>query len=120
MYSRRNIMGRFIKRKELTSEQYRRANKVMCVILVVCYVVFIAVEYSNIARAGEQNSGVMYRIGLYGPVLAASVRDYHSQKYNYQSDHRVDDTRLTERQSTDNGAHSTYKDAPRKCGGQGY
>ena len=46
-------MGRFIKRKELTLEQYRRANKVMCVILVICYVVFIAVEYSNIAKTGE-------------------------------------------------------------------
>ena len=73
-------MGRFIKRKELTPEQYRRANKVMCVILVVCYVVFIAVEYSNIARAGEQNSGVMYRIGLYGLFAILSIIAYNIWK----------------------------------------
>ncbi len=69
-------MGRFIKRKELTPEQYRRANKVMCVILVICYVVFIAVDYSNIARAGEETSGVTYRIALYGLFAVFSVIVY--------------------------------------------
>ena len=56
----------FIKRKELTPEQYRRANKVMCVILVICYVVFIGVEYSNIAKTGEDVGGSMYRMIIYG------------------------------------------------------
>ena len=66
-------MGRFIKRKELTPEQYRRANKVMCVILVICYIVFIGVEYSNIVKTGEEVGRVTYRIIVYGISALLSI-----------------------------------------------
>lgn len=40
-------MEKFIKRKDLTPAQYRMANKTMVTILVVCYLVYIGVEYTN-------------------------------------------------------------------------
>ena len=40
-------MGKYIKRKNLTPEQYKMANKTMMTILLICYVVYIAVEYTN-------------------------------------------------------------------------
>ena len=40
-------MGRYIKRKKLTPEQYRIANKTMAIILMVCYIAYIATEISN-------------------------------------------------------------------------
>ena len=40
-------MKKYIKRKNLTLEQYRMANRTMATILLICYVVYIAVEYTN-------------------------------------------------------------------------
>ena len=40
-------MEKYIKRKKLTPEQYRMANKTMVTILLVCYLVYIVVEYTN-------------------------------------------------------------------------
>ena len=65
-------MGKLIKRKELTPDQYHRANKVMCVIMVICYVVFIGVEYSNIGRTGDSDSA-MHRMITYGVFALLSI-----------------------------------------------
>ena len=40
-------MGKLIKRKALTEEQYWMANKTMAVILLVCYMVYSVVELTN-------------------------------------------------------------------------
>ena len=40
-------MGKLIKRKNLTPEQYWMANKTMAVILLVCYLIYMVVEISN-------------------------------------------------------------------------
>lgn len=40
-------MGKFIKKKALTPEQYLRANRIMTTILIVCYFVYTMIEKSN-------------------------------------------------------------------------
>ena len=40
-------MGKFVKRKNLTPEQYWMANKTMAIILTVCYLIYLIVELSN-------------------------------------------------------------------------
>ena len=40
-------MGKIIKRKNLTPAQYIMANKTMATILIICYLVYIAVEYKS-------------------------------------------------------------------------
>lgn len=40
-------MGKFVKRKQLTPEQYWMANKTMAIILTVCYLIYLVVELSN-------------------------------------------------------------------------
>ncbi len=41
------MFKKYVKRKQLTPEQYRMANKTMVTILLICYLVYIAVEYTN-------------------------------------------------------------------------
>ena len=43
-------MGKFIKRKQLTPQQYLMANKTMSMILTICYIAYIGTEYSNITK----------------------------------------------------------------------
>lgn len=40
-------MGKLVKRKQLTPEQYKMANGTMAVVLVVCYITYIVTELSN-------------------------------------------------------------------------
>ena len=54
-------MGRFIKRKNLTSEQYWMANKTMSVILMVCYLIYAIIEISN----NHTDTFSKVRIGIY-------------------------------------------------------
>lgn len=68
-------MGRLIKRKNLTLEQYKRANFTMCSILVVCYLVYIAIEIINIGKTGL-NVGVYARCAVYAVVLLATIITY--------------------------------------------
>ncbi len=42
-----------MKRQVLTQQQYKRANKVMLLILAICYVFFIAIEISNMTKHGQ-------------------------------------------------------------------
>ena len=41
------MFKKYIKRKQLTPEQYIMANRTMATILLICYIVYIAVEYTN-------------------------------------------------------------------------
>ena len=65
-------MGKFIKRKKLTETQYRRANRVMCLIVVVSYLVYIVVELMNGKTTGMSGS-VLARCVVYGMAGLASV-----------------------------------------------
>lgn len=64
-------MGKFIQRKALTPEQYHRANKVMMVILILCYITYIAVEYMNLGKTSS-NIGTFIRIGIYAAMIIAN------------------------------------------------
>ncbi len=62
-----------MKRQVLTEQQYRRANKVMLLILAICYVFFIAIEISNISKHGHSTMAYI-RCGLYvAAILINSV-----------------------------------------------
>ena len=54
-------MERLIKRKQLTPEQYWMANKTMAIILVICYLIYSGVEFTN----GHTDMFGKVRIGLY-------------------------------------------------------
>ncbi len=62
-------MGKYIKRKQLTPEQYKMANKTMSIILAICYLLYITVEYSNIA---ERPHG-LFRIIIYAVITLGNI-----------------------------------------------
>lgn len=53
----------FMKKKNLTPEQLLRTNRVMAMILALCYVVYVIVEMNNMAAEGIRTSGI-FRCGL--------------------------------------------------------
>ena len=59
-------MGKFVKRKALTEEQYWMANKTMAIILLVCYLVYSIVEITNYnpKTFGQVRIGVYAIFGL--------------------------------------------------------
>ena len=57
-------MGKYVKRKKLTPEQFLMANKTMSVILAVCYITYIVTELSNQA-SGEGAPFWQVRCGLF-------------------------------------------------------
>lgn len=61
-------MGKLIKRKAITPEQYARANMVLMVIMILSYITFVIVELININKHGF-TLGVQVRCGMY--ILAA-------------------------------------------------
>ena len=62
-------MRKLIKRKKLTAEQYRMANKIMSVILAVCYIVYIVVETTN-----HQKDGVtLVRMVIYALLAVVNI-----------------------------------------------
>lgn len=65
-------MDKFIKRQSLNPDQYRRANSTMCLILAVCYLVYIIVEIMNISKHG-MSTGVIARCVLYGVTAIATI-----------------------------------------------
>lgn len=68
-------MESFIKRQSLNPDQYRRANRTMCLILAICYLVYIIVEVINIGKFGMSN-GLIIRCVFYGIMLLTSVIAY--------------------------------------------
>lgn len=65
-------MDKIIKRQSLNPTQYRRANGTMCLILAVCYLVYIVVEIMNISRYG-MSTGLIVRCVLYGVSMLATI-----------------------------------------------
>lgn len=55
--------------QQLTPNQYRRTNNRMYIIMMLCYLFFIGVEYSNMTKGA--NSNAVVRIGIYVIVMLA-------------------------------------------------
>jgi len=66
------MFKKYVKRKQLTPEQYAMANKTMSVILAVCYLVYIATEYSNMNK-GTAASFAPVRCVIYGVISVATL-----------------------------------------------
>ncbi|MBQ3078171.1 MAG: hypothetical protein IJC43_09955 [Clostridia bacterium] len=64
-------MVNLIQRQTLTERQYRRANRVMCLILLVSYLVYIIVEVINARR--DPGSDALLRSMVYGAAAAVSL-----------------------------------------------
>lgn len=62
-------MGKYIKRKNLTPEQYKMANKTMVTILTICYILFIMVER---ARVAERPHGY-FRMIIYAAFIVGNL-----------------------------------------------
>ena len=72
-------MGNLIRRKALTDAQYKRANMVMSVILVLSYITYFVVELLNINKHGA-GLGVTLRCGLYIVMLLVVAITYKFMK----------------------------------------
>ena len=55
-------LKKYTKRKNLTPEQYKLANKTMYIILAVCYVIYALIEIMNLTA--ERKDG-LFRIVIY-------------------------------------------------------
>lgn len=53
-----------LNRKELTPDQYKRANRTMSIILTISYLIYVAVELTNGSDTGD-NTAAYLRCGLY-------------------------------------------------------
>lgn len=65
-------MGKLIQRQTLTPSQYRRANKVMMVILILLYLAFLLIEFMYNGRNGF-DTGTAVRCCIYVANLVAVV-----------------------------------------------
>ena len=59
-----------MQRQVLTQQQYKRANKVILIILTLCYICFVGIETSNASKFG-MNAMVFVRCGLYALAFVA-------------------------------------------------
>lgn len=59
-----------MQRQVLTQQQYKRANKVILIILTLCYICFVGIETSNASKFGV-NAMVFVRCGLYALAFVA-------------------------------------------------
>lgn len=75
-------MNRYVKKKQLTPEQYQRSNKVMCITLCVIYVVYILMEFNTVFSANASSSGTTLSAGqiirsiIYIAAFIASLVSY--------------------------------------------
>jgi len=60
-----------MKRQNLTAEQYKRTNKTLFLILTVCYLIYVAVEASNISK-GANAASAFIRCGVYVAIIVAN------------------------------------------------
>ena len=65
-------MGKYIKRKKLTPEQFKMANGTMAIILAVCYIAYITTEASN-ASAGVATPFWQFRCGVYAVLAVVDI-----------------------------------------------
>lgn len=64
-------MGKIIRKQHLTENQYKRANRVMCLILLVSYLVYIIVEIMN--AKSEMESHAIMRCIVYGAIGVVDI-----------------------------------------------
>ena len=65
-------MGKYVKKKALTPDQYKRANKAMFIILTVCYILYMLVETKNFSVEGAKTFALV-RCALYVIIVIAMV-----------------------------------------------
>ena len=65
-------MEKYIKRKQLSPEQYRMANKTMAFILSICYITYIVTEISN-ANSGTGAPFWQFRCGVYAIIAISNI-----------------------------------------------
>ena len=65
-------MGKYIKRKKLTPEQFKMANGTMAIILAICYVAYITTEITN-ANAGIATPFWQFRCGVYAILAVVDI-----------------------------------------------
>ena len=63
----------FMKRQNLTPEQYKRSNKTLLIILAICYLIFCGVEISNIMKAGDVATMAIVRCVVYVAAIGVSA-----------------------------------------------
>lgn len=68
-------MGKLIRRKDITPDQYKRANCAMLSILILSYLVFIVTELINIGKTGV-NTGLYIRCGVYVVAILSNIIIY--------------------------------------------
>ena len=65
-------MGKFVKRKQLTPQQYQMANGTMAIILAICYIAYIATEISNMST-GRGAPFWQFRCGVFGVLAVVNL-----------------------------------------------
>ena len=63
-------MGKYVKRKKLTPEQFKIANGTMGVIMVICYLTYIVTEVTNHAAFWPVRCGIFAILGIISIVLS--------------------------------------------------
>ena len=65
-------MAKIFKKQNLTQEQYKKSNRVMSIVLIISYIVYIIVELLNMGRF-ESNNAWMIRCGVYVAMIIATL-----------------------------------------------
>ena len=72
-------MAKIFKKQHLTQEQYKRANRIMSMVLIISYITYVIVELLNIGKFDSNNSW-MIRCGVYIAMVIAVLISYLSLK----------------------------------------
>lgn len=72
-------MTNIFKKQNLTQEQYKRANRVMSIVLIISYIVYTIVELLNIGKFDSGNSWII-RCGIYVAMMIATLITYLTLK----------------------------------------
>ena len=62
-----------MKKQALTPQQYKRANRVMMIILTMIYVISIGIDYTNASRAGSVGGTSLIRCAIYAGAIVISI-----------------------------------------------
>ena len=63
-------MGKFVKRKQLSPEQFKMANGTMAIILAVCYIAYIVTEATNQGAFWQVRCGLFAVLGIVDIILS--------------------------------------------------
>ena len=66
------MLKKYVKRKQLTPEQYKMANHTMSIILAICYLLYIGTEVSNMSK-GTAASFAPVRCVIYGVISVSTL-----------------------------------------------